>query len=45
MGGYYLVLIVFGIFSSVVSSRLKSKFKKHSKISLRNGLSGKEIAE
>jgi len=45
MGGYYLVLIVFGIFSSVVSGRLKSKFKKHSKISLRNGLSGKEIAE
>ena len=45
MGGYYLVLIVFGIISSVVSSTLKRKFKKYSKISLRNGLSGKEIAE
>jgi uncharacterized protein len=45
MGGYYLVLIVFGIVSSVVSSTLKRKFKKYSKISLRNGLSGKEIVE
>jgi Zn-dependent membrane protease YugP len=45
MGVYYLVLIVFGIVSSVVSSTLKRKFKKYSKISLRNGLSGKEIAE
>lgn len=27
MGGYYLVLIVFGIVSSVVSSTLKRKFK------------------
>lgn len=45
MGGYYLVLIVFGIISSVVSSTLKRKFKKYSKVSLRNGLSGKEIAE
>ena len=45
MGVYYLALIVFGIVSSVVSSTLKRKFKKYSKISLRNGLSGKEIAE
>ena len=45
MAGYYLVLIVFGIVSSIVSSTLKRKFKKYSKISLRNGLSGKEIAE
>lgn len=45
MAGYYLVLIVFGIVSSVVSNTLKRKFKKYSKISLRNGLSGKEIAE
>ena len=44
MGVYYLVLIVFVIVSSVVSSTLKRKFKKYSKISLRNGLSGKEIA-
>ena len=45
MAGYYLVLIVFGIVSSVVSNTLKRKFKKYSKISLRNRLSGKEIAE
>lgn len=42
---YYLILIVFGIVSSIVSSTLKRKFKKYSKITLRNGLSGKEIAE
>lgn len=45
MIGYYLVLAVFGIVSSIVSSTLKRKFKKYSKVSLRNGLSGKEIAE
>ncbi|MGB1448568.1 MAG: zinc metallopeptidase [Flavobacteriaceae bacterium] len=45
MGMYYLILIVFGIVSSIVSSTLKRKFKKYSKITLRNGLSGKEIAE
>jgi Zn-dependent membrane protease YugP len=45
MTGYYLVLAVFGIVSSIVSSTLKRKFKKYSKVTLRNGLSGKEIAE
>ena len=45
MIGYYLVLVVFGIVSSIVSSTLKRKFKKYSKLALRNGLSGKEIAE
>lgn len=45
MGMYYLILIVFGIVSSIVSSTLKRKFKKYSKVALRNGLSGKEIAE
>lgn len=45
MIGYYLVLAVFGIVSSIVSSTLKRKFKKYSKVALRNGLSGKEIAE
>jgi Zn-dependent membrane protease YugP len=29
----------------LVSSRLKSKFKKYSKVHLQNGMSGKEIAE
>ena len=45
MIGYYLVLTVFGIVSSIVSSTLKRKFKQYSKVALRNGLSGKEIAE
>lgn len=45
MGGYYLIVIVFGLVSSMVSSRLKKKFKQYSKVMLRNGLSGKEIAE
>lgn len=45
MIGYYLVLAVFGIVSSIVSSTLKRKFKQYSKVTLRNGLSGKEIAE
>lgn len=33
------------LFSWIVSSRLKSKFEHYSKVHLRNGLSGKEIAE
>ncbi len=33
------------LFSWIVSSRLKSKFDYYSKVHLRNGLSGKEIAE
>ena len=45
MGGYYLIIIVFGLVSSMVSSRLKKKFKQYSKVMLRNGLSGKEIDE
>jgi Zn-dependent membrane protease YugP len=45
MGIYYLILAVFGIVSAVVSSKLKQKFKHYSKIALRNGMSGKEIAE
>ena len=44
MGGYYLIIIVFGIVSSLVSSRLKKKFKQYSQVMLRNGMSGKEIA-
>ena len=33
------------LISSLVSGQLKSKFKKYSQIQLRNGMSGKEIAE
>ena len=45
MGGYYLLAGVIFLVSMFVSNRLKSKFKKHSKIQLRNGMSGQEIAE
>ena len=45
MGGYYLLAGVIFLISMYVSRRLKSKFKKYSKIQLKNGMSGKEIAE
>lgn len=44
----YTYLIIIGgiaLFSWLVSARLKSKFEQYSKISLRNGMSGAEIAE
>ena len=44
-GEYYLIAIVFAVISMIVSQRLKTKFKTYSKIQLRNGLSGAEIAE
>lgn len=40
-----LILIAFMIIGFIVSSRLKNKFNKYSKVGLRSGLSGKEIAE
>jgi len=45
MGGYYLLAGIIFLVSMYVSNRLKSKFKKYSKIQLKNGMSGKEIAE
>ena len=44
-GEYYLLLFIFAGLSMFVSSRLKSKFKTYSKLQLRNGMSGAEIAE
>lgn len=47
-GEYMLYMIVAGALSlvgMVVSGRLKSKFNQYSKVALRNGMSGKEIAE
>lgn len=38
-------MIVFGILSFAVSSRLKSKFKKYSRVPLQRNLSGAEIAK
>lgn len=40
-----LIVVVFAVLGFVVSSRLKSKFKKYSQTSLKANLSGKEIAE
>ncbi|SHJ99445.1 zinc metallopeptidase [Epilithonimonas mollis] len=45
MTGYYLIIGISMLISWIVSSRLKSKFEYYSKVHLRNGLSGKEIAE
>ena len=42
---YMLIIGLIALFSWLVSSRLKSKFEQYSKISLRNGMSGAEIAE
>jgi uncharacterized protein len=42
---YMLLLGGIALFSWFVSSRLKSKFEHYSKLTLRNGMSGAEIAE
>jgi len=45
MGSYYLIIILISLASMWVSSTLKRKFKTYSQKELRNGMSGKEIAE
>ncbi|WP_346883206.1 zinc metallopeptidase [uncultured Algibacter sp.] len=45
MFGYYILIGVIALASWLVSSTLKRKFAKYSKIQLRNGMSGAEIAE
>ena len=42
---YFIIIIAFMILSWVVSTRLRNKFKKYSKMQLGSGLSGREIAE
>ena len=44
MMGYYILIGAILLVSWLVSSRLKSKFKKYSKVHLQNGMSGAEIA-
>jgi Zn-dependent membrane protease YugP len=41
----WIIMIAFMIVGGIVSSRLKSKIKKYSKIPTLSGMSGKEIAE
>jgi len=45
MIGYYVLLGVIALASFLISSKLKSKFAQYSKVHLRNGMSGAEIAE
>ena len=45
MGSYYIIIGITMLASWLVSSRLKSKFAHYSKVHLRNGMSGKEVAE
>ncbi|GAA3595905.1 zinc metallopeptidase [Flavivirga amylovorans] len=42
---YYILLGAIALVSWLVSSTLKRKFKEYSKVQLRNGMSGAEIAE
>ena len=42
---YFILIGIIALFSFLVSSRLKSKFDQYSRIGLRNGMSGAEIAE
>ena len=42
---YYILIGAIALLSWMVSARLKSKFSKYSKLQLRNGMSGAEIAQ
>jgi Zn-dependent membrane protease YugP len=45
MIGYYIIAGLIALVSMLVSKRLKSKFKTYSKVYLRNGMTGAEIAQ
>jgi Zn-dependent membrane protease YugP len=45
MVGYYVLIGAIALVSWLVSSKLKSKFEEYSKVHLRNGMSGAEIAQ
>lgn len=45
MAGAYVIGLLIMLASWLVSSQLKSRFERYSKIQLRNGLSGREVAE
>ncbi|MBD3725298.1 MAG: zinc metallopeptidase, partial [Flavobacteriaceae bacterium] len=45
MFGYYILIGGIALVSWLVSNRLQSKFEFYSKVHLRNGMSGAEIAE
>jgi len=45
MLGYYIIIGLIALVSFAVSSKLKSKFQEYSRVHLRNGMSGAEIAQ
>lgn len=45
MIGFYILIGIISLCSWLVSNMLKRKFKKYSKVHLRNGMSGAEIAQ
>ena len=45
MFGYYILIGAIALVSWLVSNQLKRKFAHYSKVQLRNGMSGREIAE
>lgn len=45
MFGYYILIGAIALVSWLVSNKLKQKFKHYSQIHLRNGMTGREIAE
>ncbi|WP_372752033.1 zinc metallopeptidase [Labilibaculum sp.] len=45
MAGIWIIFIAFTLLSWLVSSQLKSRFKKYSQIPTANGMSGREVAE
>ncbi|PKH49467.1 hypothetical protein CXF68_01645 [Tenacibaculum sp. Bg11-29] len=45
MIGFYILIGIISLLSWVVSNTLKRKFKKYSKVHLRNGMNGAEIAQ
>jgi Zn-dependent membrane protease YugP len=45
MIGFYILIGVISLLSWLISNKLKNKFKHYSKVQLRNGMSGAEIAE
>jgi Zn-dependent membrane protease YugP len=42
---YWIILGVFVLLSWIISSRLKSKFKKYSQVPMSSGMTGKDVAE
>ena len=44
-GAYWAIFILFIVLSWIISARMKSKFKKYSKIPIAYGMTGKDVAE